>query len=187
MRKPEQLSPKLQAFYWHPPVIAATCSFLHACVYIEIGVSQGVSLRWIAPYCAVVHGVDIRPESHVEMPPGGRYWSMPSDEFFRVYDGPAPNVVFVDGDHSYEQAKRDFENALRLLAKGGVIFLHDTWPRTEQDTDCGTVWQLADEIAGRPELESFTWPFFPGLTAVRRRGEGVGAGHVREADALDSA
>ena len=116
------------------------------------------------------------------MPPGTRFWNMRSDEFFERFDGSSPNVVFVDGDHSYEQAKRDFENALGILAPGGIIFLHDTWPRREEDTvaeRCGTVLRLAEEIARSDSLESFTWPGFPGLTAVRRRGEGRDPSSIR--------
>jgi hypothetical protein len=63
------------------------------------------------------------------------------------------------------------------------VFLHDTWPRDENDTDPqmgGGVWRLAEELTTSRELETFTWPRFPGLTAVRRRGEGLGRGHLRE-------
>ena len=173
-------------FRWYPRIIAATCRFYSNCVYVEIGTGRGITIKEIAPACAEVHGVDVRPPSEVDMPDGARYWHMSSDDFFRTYDGSPPHVIFVDGDHSYEQAKRDFENALELLRGAGIVFLHDTWPRDEQDATTefsGTVWRLAEEIAATPELESFTWPAFPGLTAVRRRGEGMGRGHLRESAA----
>jgi len=43
---------------------------------------------------------------------------------------PAPfaasmDLVFVDGDHSYEAVKNDTEKALRMLAPGGVLLWHD--------------------------------------------------------------
>jgi hypothetical protein len=170
-------------FRWYPAIIAATCGLYENCVYVEVGTGRGISLQEIAPACAEVHGVDVRPRSEVDLPEGARFWEMASDEFFRGYDGSPPHVIFIDGDHSYEQAKRDFENALRLLRRSGTIFLHDTWPRDEQDATpefCGDVWRLADEIAQADSLESFTWPAFPGLTAVRRRGEGLGRGNLRE-------
>ncbi|MEX2211570.1 MAG: class I SAM-dependent methyltransferase [Gaiellaceae bacterium] len=159
---------------WYARIVAATCAFYPAAVYVEIGVDQGSSIAIVAPNCAEVHGVDPNPASQKAMPPGGRFWQMASDRFFAAYDGPPPHVVFIDGDHRYEQAARDFRNALRLLAPGGIVFLHDTWP-TDADhfspASCGTVCELLDDLRAMPELEVFTWPGYPGLTAVRRRDE----------------
>jgi predicted O-methyltransferase YrrM len=36
------------------------------------------------------------------------------------------SFCYIDGDHSYQAAKDDFENAYRLLAKGGFILMDDT-------------------------------------------------------------
>jgi hypothetical protein len=160
---------------WYPRVIASTCSFYERCVYIEIGVDRGFSIRIIAPNCAEVHAVDIQELSGDCLPAEVTFWHMTSDAFFEAYDGSPPNVVFIDGDHTHHQAARDFANTIAILSVGGIVFLHDTWPTAEEhlrSNACGTVWLLAEEIAARPDLESFTWPGFPGLTAVRRRGEG---------------
>ncbi len=48
---------------------------------------------------------------------------------------PAPykgmfDVVFVDGDHSYELVKNDTLKAFQLLKKGGVILWHDYAPKS---------------------------------------------------------
>ena len=42
-------------------------------------------------------------------------------------DGPL-DFIFIDGGHSYECVKSDTENALNVLAEGGVIFWHDFCP-----------------------------------------------------------
>ena len=34
-------------------------------------------------------------------------------------------VIFIDGDHSYEGVKRDFESSLPLLKDGGYVIFHD--------------------------------------------------------------
>jgi predicted O-methyltransferase YrrM len=52
----------------------------------------------------------------------------------RSFD-PAPyerqmDLVFVDGDHSYEAVKNDSEKALRMLAPGGIILWHDFAAKT---------------------------------------------------------
>lgn len=36
------------------------------------------------------------------------------------------DVLFIDGDHSYEGVKKDFELYSKLLSENGVILLHDT-------------------------------------------------------------
>lgn len=168
---------------WYAGIIAMTCNFYAPdCVYVEIGVARGRSINRIAPNNKEAHAVDPDPAVGEVVPDGVRFWNMPSDEFFEAYDGPAPTVIFIDGDHAYEQAKRDLDHSLAVLVKGGAVFLHDTWPRTEADAGpdrCGTVWRLAEEIAARADLESYTWPRYPGLTVVRRRGEGFDDSEVR--------
>jgi len=44
----------------------------------------------------------------------------------RKYD-----VIFIDGDHCYEQGGRDLENATKALRKGGIIFMHDIKEMTQ--------------------------------------------------------
>jgi predicted O-methyltransferase YrrM len=39
-------------------------------------------------------------------------------------------LIFVDGDHSYEAVKNDTEKALEMLAPGGVIIWHDYAPKS---------------------------------------------------------
>tara|TARA_R100001163_G_C5065606_1_gene203610 strand:+ start:663 stop:1361 length:699 start_codon:yes stop_codon:yes gene_type:complete len=62
---------------------------------------------------------------------------MTSDKFFetneRVFD-----LFLIDGDHTYEQAYRDINNALKFLSPNGVIFCHDAAPKAYWDTQGGT-------------------------------------------------
>lgn len=47
-------------------------------------------------------------------------------EFFRAaFKGDAPDMVFIDGDHSYEGCKGDIEVWFPLLKEGGIIAIHD--------------------------------------------------------------
>jgi cephalosporin hydroxylase len=43
-------------------------------------------------------------------------------EYFKKYEW---NFVFIDGDHSYEGVKADFNNVLPLLKKGTLVAFHD--------------------------------------------------------------
>lgn len=50
----------------------------------------------------------------------GRNWSFWSHNIDKQ-----PNMVFVDGDHSYEGCKGDIEAWLPLIVEGGIIAVHD--------------------------------------------------------------
>lgn len=101
-------------------------------IYVEIGVFQGRSL-WFAE--KTVHpsvnlfGVDL-----VKKPKFLRATYMRSDSWIAshtykdVYmENGEPNidVLFIDGDHSYEGVKRDIENWAPFVKSGGKIVFHD--------------------------------------------------------------
>jgi len=43
----------------------------------------------------------------------------------RILDGNGIDFLFIDGDHTYEGVKKDFEFYSPLVKKGGIIALHD--------------------------------------------------------------
>jgi predicted O-methyltransferase YrrM len=86
-----------------------------------------------------------------------------SDEFFRrwfenektvdVFDRPVTlggeiSFCFIDGNHTYEFAKRDFENSNRALVSGGFILFDDS-----EDGGPFGVNQLTREIASGNQYE----------------------------------
>jgi len=99
-----------------------------------------------------------------------------SDDFFIDASMSPLALAFIDGDHTSEVVKRDFENTERHLVDGGFIFLHDTLPPDESwigEAKCGTVFVLRRYLETRDDLEVFTFPFTAfnvGLTMVRRKG-----------------
>ena len=52
------------------------------------------------------------------------------------------DFVFIDGDHSYNGAKKDFENALNVIKPDGIIAFHDS---NVYEEGMG-VWKLMDEL-----------------------------------------
>lgn len=82
-----------------------------------------------------------------------------SDDFFKRLDIRSIAFAFIDGDHRYEQAAKDFWNTWPLLVDEGVIALHDTFPPdaswTTENT-CGDVYRLRQELEKNPEMEVFT-------------------------------
>jgi hypothetical protein len=111
--------------------------------------------------------------------PNSTTYIMASDEFFKTvkFDCPAA-IVFIDGDHIYEQVRKDFINALRVLAPNGYIFLHDTAPPNKEwigETRCGTVYKLRQELERDKTFDVFTFrnsAWDVGLTMVRNRKNG---------------
>ena len=43
----------------------------------------------------------------------------------RILNGNKLDFLFIDGDHSYEGVKKDFEMYGKLVGKGGTIAFHD--------------------------------------------------------------
>ncbi len=92
-------------------------------IYVEIGVRNGDSLRLVQPttWCAAIDpggSIDLVAENVALYP-------MTSDEFFA--DDECRNRVhhfdlgFIDGDHSFAQALRDFENLERSAGPASLI------------------------------------------------------------------
>jgi hypothetical protein len=74
---------------------------------------------------------------------------MDKDEFYRMYDGPPPAMVFLDAMHDYENTKRDIEWAKRVGAR--IISGHDYCDRHP-----GVV-QIVNEMGGPRELCESVW------------------------------
>ena len=114
---------------------------------------------------------------------------MTSDEFFQLYPRRSFHVIFVDGLHLLDQARRDVDNAEKALRDGGVIVLHDCLPPTKRSTDpaimldalergedvdsvgiwCGQVWLLLLELVARPDLDVVLWPKDFGCAVILKR------------------
>lgn len=112
-------------------------------------------------------------------PSKSKTFIMSSDEFFKSIELPEPAaLVFIDGDHVYEQVRKDFVNALSVLSKDGYIFMHDTAPPNEEwigETRCGTVYKLRRDIERDNDFNIFTFPrsaWDVGLSIVRRAKNG---------------
>jgi hypothetical protein len=104
---------------------------------------------------------------------------MSSDEFFKTLKLEEPAaLVFIDGDHVYEQVRKDFINALTVLHPNGFIFLHDTAPPDQEwigETRCGTVYKLRRELEKDRDFNVFTFPHTAwgvGLSMIRRAKNG---------------
>lgn len=94
--------------------------------YIEVGVDKGKSLsvaRMVSVEGVNIIGVDVRENPNV-----------PGTEFFRrnshapgtpAATGHHPDILFIDGDHSYEGCKADITMWSPYMQPGSIIFFHD--------------------------------------------------------------
>lgn len=86
----------------------------------------------------------------------------------------APGIVFVDGYHTEEQARFDYESFRDRLATDGVTLFHDSRyvkPSRMYGPDrvyMRTVRNFVDKLKQDPALQVFDLPLGDGLTLVRR-------------------
>jgi SAM-dependent methyltransferase len=85
-----------------------------------------------------------------------------SDDFFAA-NSARFDVVWVDGLHTYEQARADVVNAIAALKPGGWVGIHDLLPRNwiegfvprlfGDGAWSGDVWKVAFELASSPGID----------------------------------
>ena len=86
-------------------------------------------------------------------------YKITSDEFFDLIKGHdiKYDIIFIDGDHLYNQVRVDIKNALNHLTDDGTIVMHDCSPPTEwhqrqinqwdgNEVWNGTVWKAYVEL-----------------------------------------
>jgi hypothetical protein len=90
----------------------------------------------------------------------GHFYMCPSDDMFAKNEITPLSFTFIDGDHTYEQAKKDFWNAEKLTVPNGHILMHDTYPPSEDYVDhqmCGDVYKFRQEIEQDKRFDVFTF------------------------------
>lgn len=124
-----------------------------------------------------------------------RIFQKTSDEYFTMtptYAGEPLKLglVFIDGFHTKEQVKRDFENSLRCLNQNGFIVIHDTLPLNEQGTRVpretkqwwGDVYKFAFELNLYPGIDFCTYDFDNGCTVVWKTDKDLSIMQLPEVD-----
>ena len=101
--------------------------------------------------------------------------NMSSNDFFEdnsnLYD-----LIFIDGDHNYNQVKLDVENALSILTPNGMVVMHDTCPTKRKHVEpkkdeiqewCGESFKVAAEYNKMDGFSVITWAQDFGVTIIR--------------------
>ena len=99
-----------------------------------------------------------------------------SDDLFKRVPIPDLALSFIDGDHLYDQARKDFWHCWERTLDHGFIVLHDTFPPNQDWTDenhCGEVYRLRRELEENSRMDCLTLTrgtaIGVGLTIVRKR------------------
>lgn len=117
---------------------------------LEIGRYKGYSLGWFRKICPNAEIVSIDPQLHPEI-------SVQQEDFGNVIliHGTSDNLnqiagtfdlVFIDGDHHYEEAKKDWENVQPFIKDNTAVIFDDLFHYWE----CGKVF---DELQADYENE----------------------------------
>ena len=145
---------------------------------VEIGVGEGFSTRILFKHveeakvkfytCDVNSKIGFDYKDHF-------HFLGTSFDFIKQFND-IPSVVFLDGNHDYEVVSVEVEFFLKSLVEGGIIFLHDTYPRNEKHLDkgrCSDSYKLRQEYEKRRDIvDCFTWPYTAwnyGLTMIIKK------------------
>ena len=82
------------------------------------------------------------------------------------FDSETVDLIHIDGLHTYDAARQDYEAWYPKLKKGGVMLFHDITARRD---DFG-VWRLWSELEANDDVDTFHFKHGYGLGVVRKRG-----------------
>ncbi len=83
-----------------------------------------------------------------------------------ILDGKEIDLLFIDGDHTYEGVREDFLLYAGLVAESGVIAFHDVVPHPNHpDVGVQTFWS---ELSGEKEVIVTDDPTWGGIGFVRQ-------------------
>ena len=95
---------------------------------LEIGCFDGVSTELFCVYAKEVIGVDLYTRANLKKVIKNNKNLEFHQKSAKQYINTNPkkfDLIYIDGDHSYEAAKSDILDSLKVLKKGGILCGHD--------------------------------------------------------------
>ena len=147
--------------------------------YLEIGIANSENYN------------SIRCQNKVSVDPAlGKFshanpmFKMKSDEFFDKHAHEYQfDIIFIDGDHSKEQVKKDIANSLNVINPKGTIVLHDMNPISEhhlKPTICNDGWEAFAELRKtRDDLNMFTYENDLGVGIIQKGSQELYEGEIK--------
>ncbi|MGC4114418.1 MAG: class I SAM-dependent methyltransferase [Myxococcales bacterium] len=156
----------------------------------EIGVEGGgthLALKFALGTVELAIGVDLyvlnkealayfsRPAQREVLIDGSSYAPPTVARVEQTLSGELLDLLFIDGDHSFDGAAQDFERYRRLVRKGGIIAFHDV----VEDSATRTGYHTGTYTGGVPALWRQLRGQYPGLkefvSSWEQDGYGIGA------------
>ncbi len=127
---------------------------------IEIGVYKGENVESIIECLNVqsIYLVDPRIELSYRKLDGFdacEFLQMYSDDAVEKF--PKVDFIYIDGDHTYEQVKKDMDNYWKKVKKGGILAGHDIF-RAEEDYGVAKAFvEFCSENKLKPYISRTDW------------------------------
>ncbi len=133
--------------------------------YLEIGCDENQNFDKI----------NIQEKVGIDPKKGGNI-RMTSDSYFRTNQKNF-DCIFIDGLHTYEQAKKDVLNSINVLNENGMIFLHDCLPKSyfhqavprSRNIWNGDVWKVIVEFRVKENFDTFTCFIDEGVGVILKK------------------
>lgn len=185
IQQPERLT-AIESWHRHIPFAFALLDMLKPDTLVELGTHrgdsysafcQGVSAQALSTRCFAVdtwegdsqagyYGDEIFQDLSVWHGPRYGHFStllrMTFDEALKHFAEASVDLLHIDGLHTYEAVKHDFESWLPKLSRRSVVLLHDTAVRHSDFA----VWKFWEEVAQRYPSFEFSHGFGLGVLAV---------------------
>jgi hypothetical protein len=159
---------------WHEDFIVHVAQILKPQVYVELGIYRASLFDKMAKVAGECHGVDHNPDSArwVTPSPNAHFYRMTTNEFsYELKHLPGIDMLFIDAGHDAESVVNDFCNYSTYVRQDGIIFIHDTYPRSREYTGaeyCGNGYKAIERLKQMRGFEMMTIPKHPGLTICRK-------------------
>ncbi len=139
-------------------------------VIVEIGLDVGGTFgTWhhlVGNQCQII-GLDIKIPDQFKTPTpnhfmleGDSHSETTLGSLKKMMSAPI-DVLFIDGDHSFNGVKMDFDMYSHLVRKGGIVAFHDINPDKHElfgqttNADSGKVYKFWEQIKGQFRSEEF--------------------------------
>ncbi len=151
-------------------IIGEIARYTNCKTYLELGVYHGDTFQYMSSIVENTIGVDMMDMRQSKV---GTFFQMSTDDFFKK-NKKRVDIVFIDADHNIKSVIRDFENSLKILNRLGIIFIHDTDPKSKEfikRNRCNDAYKIISYIEKKhPSLNIVTLPISEaGLSMVMRK------------------
>ena len=161
----------------HSEFIGLLASIYKPDIYVELGLYEGETLKQVQPHIKTGYGIDMTPRQALEdlkIHSNLNILYTTTNEFFDFFND-GINMAFIDADHCYESALKDFENVYARLNDGGVIIMHDTDPESNHLIHpgyCGDSYKIVKTLEERSDINCTTIPLTEaGLTIITKKND----------------